>query len=87
MIPLHDSPAGHRKRKIFWKYQVQAKPDMILREKITRASSMKAWRESWGLWGRDMLGRRADDLKITIDNCPDSQPLPVAPGATSSDHD
>jgi hypothetical protein len=43
--------------------------------------------ESWGLCGRESFGPRAADLEIAIDNCPDSQPLPLAPGVTSIDHD
>lgn len=91
MPPLQDSLDDHRQRKISWKYHFQTKPDIILPEKIIQGSSMNALKEVPGgvlrLLGPESLWAPADDLKIAIDHCPDFQPSPVAPGATSIDHD
>jgi len=92
MSPVKDSQNDHWKRKISWKYHFQAKPDIILPEKIIRGSAVNAWKGVLGgapatLGVRDVHGLRRFDLKIAMDNCPDPQQLPVAQGAPRIDHD
>jgi hypothetical protein len=90
MPPLQDSREDHRQRKISGNIVSKQKLILFCRKKCPGVSHERLERSPWEVLrplGAEFLRAPENDLKIAIDPRPDSQPLPVAPGATSTAHD
>jgi hypothetical protein len=91
MCPRQGSQEDHGKGKIPGKYYFQEKSEISGEETIIRGSAVKALTVVLGgVWRRLRAGclrLPPHHLKTALDNCPDSQPLSVAPRADAVSHD